>query len=75
VDSFAKFVQGLAWKRFGEIKNIKIFQIQMYSLVRRALWELRESVPEEWLWVLYEIKNWLAELPPEGSRRLFDLWK
>jgi hypothetical protein len=27
------------------------------------------------LWVLAEIKSLLAELPLEGSRRLFELWK
>jgi hypothetical protein len=43
--------------------------------VGKALRELKESVPEEWRWVLDEIKNLLAELPPEGSRRLFELWK
>lgn len=32
-------------------------------------------VPKEWLWVLDEIKDLLAELPPEGSRCLFELWK
>jgi hypothetical protein len=32
-------------------------------------------VPREWLWVLAVIKDLLAELPPEGSRRLFELRK
>lgn len=41
----------------------------------RTLRELRETVPKEWLWVLDEIKCLLTELPPEGSRRLFELWK
>jgi hypothetical protein len=43
--------------------------------VGRTLRELRESVPKEWFWVLDEIKHLLAELPQEGSRRLFELWK
>ena len=41
----------------------------------RALRELRDSLPVEWGWVLAEIKELLSELPPEGSRRLFELWK
>lgn len=36
---------------------------------------LRETVPKEWLWVLNEVKSLLDELPPEGSRRLYELWK
>jgi hypothetical protein len=32
-------------------------------------------VPKEWLWVLDEISGLLDELPPEGSRLLFELWK
>jgi hypothetical protein len=37
--------------------------------------ELREIVPEEWQWVVYEIKQLINELPLEGSKRLFELWK
>jgi hypothetical protein len=43
--------------------------------VGRTLYELRETVPKDWLWVLDEVKGLLDELPPEGSRRLFELWK
>jgi len=39
------------------------------------LHELRETVPKDWGWVLEEIKALLAELPPEGSKRLYELWK
>jgi hypothetical protein len=53
----------------------QICQFHVRRWVGKALWELRESVPEEWQWVLDEIKTLLAELPPEGSRRLFELWK
>ena len=27
------------------------------------------------VWVLDKIRHWLAYLPPEGDRRLFELWK
>jgi len=39
------------------------------------LHELRETVPKEWHWVLDEVDNLIDELPPEGGRRLFELWK
>ena len=41
----------------------------------KTLHELQTTIPEEWLWVLDEIKHLLAELPPEGGRRMFELWK
>ena len=47
----------------------------MRRWVGRTLDELRETVPKEWLWVLDEVKTLLDELPPEGSTRLFELWK
>jgi hypothetical protein len=43
--------------------------------VERTLKELQETVPTPWLWVLDEIKQLIAELPLEGSKRLFELWK
>jgi hypothetical protein len=36
---------------------------------------MRGTVPKDWLWVLDEIKDLLDELPPQGSKRLFELWK
>jgi transposase-like protein len=53
----------------------QICQFHVRRWVGRTLRELRETVPKEWLWVLDEIKQLLDELPPEGSRRLFELWK
>ena len=53
----------------------QICQFHVRRWVGRTLRELRETVPKEWLWVLDEIKSLLEELPPEGSRRLFELWK
>jgi len=53
----------------------QVCQFHVRRWVGRALHELEESLPEEWQWVLAEVKNILAELAPEGSRHLFDLWK
>jgi hypothetical protein len=30
---------------------------------------------EEWLWVLAEIKELITDLPPDGNKRLYALWK
>ena len=53
----------------------QVCQFHERRWVGRALYELRETVPKEWLWVLDEVKTLLDELPPEGSSRLFELWK
>lgn len=53
----------------------QICQFHVRRWVGRTLYELRETVPKEWLWVLDEVKHLLDELPPEGSTRLFEMWK
>lgn len=53
----------------------QICQFHVRRWVGGALRELRKTVPKDWLWVLDEIKDLLDELPPEGSKRLFELWK
>ena len=53
----------------------QVCQFHLRRWVGRMLHDLGGKVPKEWLWVLDEIKSLLAELPPEGSRRLFELWK
>jgi hypothetical protein len=53
----------------------QVCQFHVRRWVGRTLRELMTCLPKEWLWVLEEIKGLLAELPPEGSRRLFELWK
>jgi len=53
----------------------QVCQFHVRRWVGRTLHELRETVPKDWLWVLDEIKTLLADLPPEGGRRLFELWK
>jgi transposase-like protein len=53
----------------------QICQFHVRRWVGRALRELQNTLPQEWLWVLEEIKELLAELPPEGHKRLYALWK
>jgi hypothetical protein len=53
----------------------QVCQFHVRRWVGRTLRERRETLPKAWLWVLDEIQQWVDELPPEGSRRLFGLWK
>jgi transposase-like protein len=53
----------------------QICQFHVRRWVGRTLHDLQGTVPKEWLWVLEEIRGLLEQLPPEGGRRLFELWK
>jgi len=53
----------------------QICQFHVRRWVGRALKELENTLPQEWLWVVGEIKELMAELSPGGDRRLFALWK
>jgi transposase-like protein len=53
----------------------QVCQFHVRRWVSNALRELQKIISQEWQWVLEEIRRLLAELPPEGSRRLFELWK
>jgi transposase-like protein len=53
----------------------QVCQFHVRRWVGLALRELKQTLPQEWWWVLDEVKQLLAELPLEGSRRLFELWK
>jgi transposase-like protein len=53
----------------------QVCQFHVRRWVNRSLKQLRETVPKEYLWVIDEAYDLLAELPGAGSRRLFELWK
>ena len=53
----------------------QICQFHVRRWVGKALRELQETVPKEWLWVLEEIRHLLDLLPPDGSKTLYALWK
>jgi transposase-like protein len=53
----------------------QICQFHVRRWVGKALRELQETVPKEWVWVLEEIRQLLEVLPPDGSHTLYALWK
>lgn len=53
----------------------QICQFHVRRWVGKALQELQETVPKEWLWVLDDIHALLDLLPPDGSKSLYALWK
>jgi Transposase IS66 family len=53
----------------------QICQFHVRRWVGKALKELQETVPQEWLWVLEEIHQLLDLMPPDGSKSLYALWK
>ena len=53
----------------------QICQFHVRRWVGKALRELQETVPKEWLWMLEEIHSLLDLLPLDGSQTLYALWK
>jgi transposase-like protein len=53
----------------------QICQFHVRRWVGRTLRELQSSLPQEWLWMLEEIKELITELPPDGNKHLYALWK
>jgi len=53
----------------------QVCQFHVRRWVGKALRELQETVPKEWLWVLEEIQNLIDLLPADGSQSLYALWK
>jgi transposase-like protein len=52
----------------------QVCQFHVRRWVGKSLHNLRETVPKEWLWVLDEVKQLLADLPLEGNKRLLELY-
>ncbi len=53
----------------------QICQFHVRRWVGKALRELQDTLPKEWLWVLEEIHSLIDLLPSEGSKTLYALWK
>jgi transposase-like protein len=66
-----------SFRRVAEKLGVEhqVCQFHVRRWVGRTLHALRETVPKDWLWVLDEVKGLLEQLPPDGSRRLYELWK
>jgi transposase-like protein len=53
----------------------QVCQFLLRRWVGRSLQKLRKQLPQKWLWVVEEIARLIDELPQDGGRQLFDLWK
>jgi transposase-like protein len=53
----------------------QVCQFHVRRWVGKAIHDLRQTLPQEWIWVLDETKQLLGELPIEGDRRLLELYK
>lgn len=53
----------------------QVCQFHVRRWVGRTLKQLRETVPKEYQWVVEETKQLIDDLPQDGNRRLFELWK
>jgi transposase-like protein len=53
----------------------QICQFHVRRWVGRTLGELQQNLPAEWLWMVGEIRQILADLPIEGDKRLMRLYR
>lgn len=53
----------------------QICQFHVRRWVGRALHELEHSLPEEWVWMISEIRQVIDDLPIEGDKRLVALYR
>lgn len=53
----------------------QICQFHVRRWVGRTLKELQNTLSKEWLWVVEEVRELMGELPPDGDKRLYALWK
>ena len=53
----------------------QVCQFHVRRWVNKAIRELHKTLPEEWHGVLEEVRQLIDELPPEGHKRLYALWK
>jgi transposase-like protein len=53
----------------------QICQFHVRRWVGRARHQLAQKLPEEWLWVLEEIKHIMEDMPPDSAKRLLQLYQ
>lgn len=53
----------------------QVCQFHVRRWVGRTLRGFRETIPEEWQFVLNEVEQLINDLPPDGDRQLYALWK
>ena len=53
----------------------QICQFHVRRWVGRELHRLKEEIPEVWLWVIEKIQTIIDDLPDNGGKQLFELWK
>jgi len=53
----------------------QVCQFHVRRWVGRALKKLEEDIPPEWMDVILEIRNLIDQLPDNGDKLLYDIWK
>lgn len=53
----------------------QVCQFHVRRWVGRTIREFQETLPKEWHFILEELQQLIEDLPPDGDKRLFSLWK
>lgn len=66
-----------SYKKVSEELDLthQVCQFHLRRWVGRTLYELKAQLPAEWQETLAEVKRLIAELPPDGDKRLVVLWR
>ncbi len=66
-----------AYRQVADDLNLahQVCQFHVRRWVGKYLYKLRKQLPEKWLWVIEEIRQIIDDLPDDGDRLLYELWK
>lgn len=66
-----------AYRQVADDLNLahQVCQFHVHRWVGRYLYKLSKQLPDQWLWVLEEIRQIIDDLPDDGDRLLYELWK
>jgi transposase-like protein len=53
----------------------QVCQFHVRRWVGRELYRLKEEIPDQWLWVIEKVQDIIDDLPDNGAKQLFELWK
>ena len=53
----------------------QVCQFHVRRWVGRELYRLKEEIPDQWLWVIEKVQDIIDDLPDNGAKLLFELWK
>jgi transposase-like protein len=66
-----------SYRKVAEQLNLghQVCQFHVRRWVGKALRDFEHSIPPDWQWLVAEVQGLIDDLPPDGDKRLYELWK